>query len=225
MTGQRRPAIFLISFASTAMSLGRLSFLGAGVVGGVALSLAAPAGASPIVFFDSFNSNTPSFNSVPIGWIASDGTVDIISDFGACPAATPADSVPGGGCIIDLDGTTNDSGILKNNVSLTPGETYSLIYHLRGGLDQNSVTVTFDTSTASHTLPFGAPWQRFALPITASAANVAFSFENQGGDTLGIYLDNVSVVRGVPAEVPAPVPVAAAVVAWRTSRRLRQRFR
>ncbi|MFM7264543.1 MAG: hypothetical protein ACKOZW_02920 [Cyanobium sp.] len=202
------------------------SLYGLGAAGVLVLSLGSAAKADPVLFSDTFNANTPALNVDPLGWTVSDGTVDIITDFGSCPSAAPAEMVPGGGCIIDLDGSTGDSGLLSNSVSLDAAETYSLVYYLRGGLDDNKVTVQFGSSVTSLAITSGSSWARYVLANTPAAAGiVSFSFENQGGDNMGVYLDNVSVVKGVVADVPAPLPLAAAAAAWSTSRRIRQRLR
>jgi hypothetical protein len=66
-----------------------------------------------MIFFDNFDANNPGLN-VPSGWtIAKAGTVDLI---GVCKSNSPFfDNLPGNGCYVDLEGSTNSAGLLKSH--------------------------------------------------------------------------------------------------------------
>jgi len=165
-----------------------------------AVVFAAPASAAVTVFSDNFDSYSPlALNWTPplaSGWTVSSGTVDLIGIGG------PHDILPGNGNYIDLDGSTADSGVFANSVNLTGGVTYTLSFDLAGSQRGSTETanVNFGTATASFTLNSSDPLTAHSLNFTPSASGIySFSYENLGGDNIGLLLDNVSV-----SAVPEP---------------------
>ncbi|MBX3616635.1 PEP-CTERM sorting domain-containing protein [Nitrosomonas sp.] len=160
---------------------------------------AAPASAAVTIFSDNFDSYSPlTLNWTPpvaSGWTVSSGTVDLIgTGFN--------DILPGNGNYIDLDGSTSNSGVFANSVNLISGVTYTLSFDLAGSQrgSTETVDINFGTASTSVTLGGSAPLTAYDLSFTPSASGVyGFSFENLGGDNVGLLLDNVSV-----SAVPEP---------------------
>ncbi len=153
------------------------------------------------VFSDNFDSYTPTilnWNPPPAsGWSVTAGTVDLI---GAIPPAF--DLIPGNGNYIDLDGSSNNSGVFANSVILTGGTTYTLSFDLAGSHRGTTefVTVNFGTASTSFSPLSGDPFSIRTLNFTpGSSGTFNFSFENRGGDNVGALLDNVTVTA-----VPEP---------------------
>ena len=160
---------------------------------------AAPASAAVTIFSDNFDSYSPlALNWIPpvaSGWTVTDGTVDLIG-------AGFIDILPGNGNYIDLDGSTANSGVFANSVNLTGGVTYTLSFDLAGSQRGSTETanVNFGTATASFTLNSSDPLATYSLNFTPAASGAySFSYENLGGDNVGLLLDNVSV-----SAVPEP---------------------
>lgn len=160
---------------------------------------AAPASAAVTIFSDNFDSYSPlTLNWTPpvaSGWTVSGGTVDLIgTGFN--------DILPGNGNYIDLDGSTSNSGVFSNSVNLTGGVTYTLSFDLAGSQRASTETanINFGTAGTSVTLGGSAPLTGYDLSFTPAASGIySFSFENLGGDNVGLLLDNVSV-----SAVPEP---------------------
>lgn len=160
--------------------------------------------AASVVFEDNFNANVAALNGTPAGWSVTDGTVDIVG---------PGDRwgwlcAGSNNTCIDLDGSSNNAGILSKSISVTAGQTYTLSFDLAGNQRNHpipssvdDVTVTF--GSASQTLAgivSAAPWQTHSLSFTAATSgSVSLSFANAGGDNGGAVLDNVRVTA-----VPEP---------------------
>ena len=167
------------------------------VAGLLASSLAQ---AAPI-FNDDFDANGLGLNAVPTGWSVSGGTVDIIG------SPSFYDLIPGSGRYIDLDGSTGSAGLLSTSFSLAAGTTYLAEFDLAGNFrnsDAESVTVNFGTASLTASLPIETGWTAYALYFTPSASgSYSLSFQNAGGDNVGMLLDNVSI-----AAVPEPGTLA-----------------
>ena len=154
------------------------------------------------VFSDSFEANSLGLNVTPAGWTVTSGTVDVIG-----PGFF--DLIPGSGKYIDLDGSTNDAGILSRTLSLVGGTQYIASFDLAG----NHRSATLETVTgifgvglgnvsASFSLAQNVGWTTYSLVFTPTATdNYVLSFSNSGGDNIGMLLDNVKVVT---APVPEP---------------------
>ena len=166
------------------------------------LSAAQPATAT-VIFSDNFNAENGGAEFLNYGgfanWGVSDGTVDLIGNGGTF------DFYPGNGLYVDLDGSTGNSGILATNSFFGPG-SYVLSFNLAGSArgDSNTVIVRFggvDISGGGITLGSAAPFNPpFSLSFTAGAPG-QISFENLGGDNVGLILDNVELDQ---TAVPEP---------------------
>lgn len=162
-----------------------------------ALSAFTSGAQAAVLFSDNFDSNAIGLNTVPAGWSASNGTVDIIGN-------GFFDFYPGNGAYIDLDGSTNDPGELSRSFSLTGGVTYSANFTLGGSTrgDSNIVDVSFGNASQSFTLASSDPLALFTVGFTpATDGSYALTFANQGGDSLGAILLDVAIITNV---IPEP---------------------
>lgn len=152
-----------------------------------------------IVFSDDFNANGAlGLNDTPAGWTVTSGTVDVVGGAGGWGGLCAS----GGVVCIDLDGSTNQAGILSRSFAATAGTVYTATFDLagnqRGGSD--SLLVNFGTASQTFNLASNAAWNTYSLSFTATGnTNYDLSFHNAGGDNIGIVLDNVSVTA-----VPEP---------------------
>jgi hypothetical protein len=135
-------------------------------------------------------------------WTVSDGSVDLIAqgDFAPDPSEIMCDG--GVGKCVDLDGNTNNGGLLTSiSIALAPG-LYEFSYALSGTASSfsfggatapNVVDVAIGGFYAdSHTLNKGDPFQIFGGQFSvASATTVSITFEDPGGDNFGAMLDSV----------------------------------
>jgi hypothetical protein len=172
------------------------------------LILSAPAIQAAVVFSDNFNTENGGVGALNYGpftnWTVTGGTVDLIG-------TGFFDFYPGNGLYVDLDGSTNDPGLLTSSVfSLTAG-TYSLGFALGG-----STLVGSPTDTVQVDLNFGPYSESFTLLSTAPLTMVtrsiviggptsaSISFQNSGSDNMGAIVDNVSL-ESVPVPEPAGI--------------------
>ncbi len=157
------------------------------------------AGAQAAVYTDDFNADGLGLNAVPAGWSVANGTVDVIG-------TGFFDLVPGNGNYIDLDGSSNQAGVLSHLVTGVADGTYTVSFQLAGnqrGAGNDVVDVTFGGTTQTYTLADNAPLATYTLTTNVSGGSVGLSFYNHGGDNQGAILDNVSV-----SAVPEPAGVA-----------------
>lgn len=161
-----------------------------------------PQASGAVLYSDNFdNSAGTTSNQAPAGWTASNGTVDIIAHgFAGLPC------LGGAGECVDLDGSSNDAGVLTSNTvfNLTAGNTYVLTYYLAGNqrsFPADRVTVSFGGESVGHTLSSTVPYTQFSLTVTpgVNLTNQAIVFDHQGGDNVGLLLDGVML-----EEVPEP---------------------
>ena len=114
-----------------------------------AVVLAAAAGVSnaQTVFTESFDAAPLGSDVTPTGWTVTGGTVDVIG-----PGFF--DLLSGNGRYVDLDGSTNDAGVLEKTFALTAGVAYTASFDLAGSQRSNAETVdvVFGTAAASYTL-------------------------------------------------------------------------
>jgi hypothetical protein len=161
------------------------------------LGSALAAQANTTVFSDNFDANAPALNAAPSGWTVSNGTVDIIG------SGSGFDFLPGNGKYIDLDGSTNQPGLLAQSFVLTAGTAYTASFQLAGNQRNNtpeSVTVDFGSSSTTISLPMAAGFTTYTLGFTpTTTASYALRFLNTGNDNQGMLLDNISITA-----VPEP---------------------
>ena len=128
-------------------------------------------------------------------WTVEEGTVDLIAD----PNSWGIDCVGGTGKCVDLDGSTGNAGTLRSIAfTLNPG-TYTLSFDIsgnqRGSSDDTMLVTLGGFLNESFTLAATAPWQTIIRDITVSTQTTdSIIFNHDGGDNIGIILDNVSLV-------------------------------
>ena len=138
-------------------------------------------------------------------WNVRDGTVDLIDGKFL--------NAPSHHLIVDLDGTSNQAGILESRQSfeLVPG-VYRLQFDLAGtqrGQTDTATVALGNLFMESFTLPSDAPFETIARDISVTSPTSAMlSFHNQGGDNVGLLLDNVSLVA-----VPEPFSIGFTTLA------------
>jgi hypothetical protein len=142
-------------------------------------------------------------------WDVTEGSVDLIGN-------GFFDFIPPNQLYLDLDGTTGNAGKIesKTTFSFNPGEIIELEFDLAGSQrgDTNSVTVSLGSLFSDvFTLDSSDPFTTFTRSITVGAATSAkLIFDHQGGDNIGLLLDNVklSINRDTPpTSVPEPTSV------------------
>jgi len=160
-----------------------------------------------VIFSDNFNAENGGVGVLNFSafskWTVSDGTVDLIGQ------GTPYDFYPGNGLYVDLDGSTYNAGkMTSTSLSLAPGD-YELKFLLGGnarGAADDTVVVSVAVGLLvnnSFTLASNFPLSSFTLPFTVlSQTNGNIIFDHQGGDNIGIILDQVSLNSVSP--VPEP---------------------
>jgi hypothetical protein len=190
------------------------------IVASAALIQVSPA--DVVLLDDTFNSEhggigQGEYNSF-VNWNVRDGTVDLID---GKFLNSPSHSL-----IVDLDGTTNQAALLESRqaFALTPG-LYRLQFDLAGtqrGQTDTATVALGSLFTESFTLPSDAPFETITRDIIVSSPSSAMlSFHNQGGDNIGLLLDNVQLV-----EIPEPGSISLMILvtasAWPRSRRASQ---
>lgn len=146
------------------------------------------------IFSDDFNADTVGLNKTSFlgGWTVTDGTVDLV-DFVV-------------GRVIDLDGSSGDAGLFSKSLSLTAGVQYTASFALAGSQRGSSETalVSFGGSSDSFTLASSDGLGLRSLLFTPTVSgDYALSFANEGGDNVGLLLDDVTVTSTVAA-IPEP---------------------
>jgi PEP-CTERM motif len=188
-----------------------------------ALMAATPAAQAGVIFSDNFNlpltTSDTNFDSFT-DWSVGAGSVDYIASGGFSILC-----VGGSGGCVDLDGSTNNSGVMSSKVTfeLLAGETYFFSLDLSGsqvkevkGSAPNQVKFGFavaDFDTASDAPAFLAfspvtlhkndPFATYTVAYTpTSNVSTRLVISNNGGDNVGLILDNARL------EVPEPGTLA-----------------
>ncbi len=150
-----------------------------------------------IIFTENFESevlalNYNSFNQFNV----TNGTVDLIGN-------GFFDFYPAQGRYVDLDGSTNNAGVLATANSFAAG-TYTLNFLLGGSTrgDDNTVRVSLGDFVREITLASNAGLTNQGFTFTTRTAG-NLSFENFGGDNLGLILDNITVDGATPTQTAA----------------------
>lgn len=128
-------------------------------------------------------------------WTVTDGTVDLL----ATPNSWNLTCAGGVGKCVDLDGSNKTAGTLQSiALTLDPG-TYTLSFDISGN-QRNSAADSVQVSlggflTETFSLSANDPWQTIVRDITLTSKTTShLIFEHNGGDNIGIMLDNVSLV-------------------------------
>ena len=160
-----------------------------------------PTAKAEIVFTENFNSESLGLNYNSFSQFnVTNGTVDLIGN-------GFFDFYPSQGRYVDLDGSTNNAGLLATNNSFAAG-TYTLNFLLGGSTrgDTNTVRVSLGDYFHDITLASDAGLTNQSFTFTTTTAG-NLSFQNFGGDNVGLILDNITVDAAAPtqtAAVPEP---------------------
>jgi hypothetical protein len=186
----------LLSTLNIGNSLMKFKFL-AILVATTAISAGAQAGA---IFQDNFDSEGAAGVSALnytgfANWSVLNGTVDLVAD----PNTWGIDCVDGTGKCVDLDGSSGNAGTLNSNAFTLAAGTYSLIFDIsgnqRGGSADSMVVTLGGFLNETFALSASDPWETVIRSFTVMQTTSDFiSFNHNGGDNVGIMLDNVSVV-------------------------------
>ncbi|PTB99226.1 PEP-CTERM sorting domain-containing protein [Marinobacter sp. Z-F4-2] len=128
-------------------------------------------------------------------WTVTHGSVDLIST----PNPWSLSCAGGTGKCVDLDGSTGTAGTLQSiALTLDPG-TYTLSFDISGNQRNSasdSMVVSLDGFlTETFVLAANDPWQTIVRSITVTSQTTNhLTFNHNGGDNIGIMLDNVSLV-------------------------------
>lgn len=183
--------------------------LAAAAVGSLALAGSASAAT---IFTDDFVNAAYGANVTPAGWTTTDGTVEGLGPAffgGLCTSGGSADQY-----CVDLDGSTNDAGVMTRAFSLQGGTTYIASFDLAGSQrgDLNSITVTFGGASATYSLASADAFSTRTLSFTPTTNGAySLSFANAGGDNVGVLLDRVSIAAG---GVPEPATWAVMLLGF-----------
>ena len=160
--------------------------------------LASASGA--VVFFDNFNTENGGVGQLNYydfaNWTVARGSVDLIG-------TGYYDLLPGNGLYVDLDGSTNQAGILETKTTFGPGQ-YAVSFDLAGSQRDiyDTVTVSFGSLLQTITLGSSIPFTPYTYNVTLTApAQLVFNewpyYNNYnngvGGTDVGLWLDNVKV--------------------------------
>ncbi len=195
----------------------RLAVLGCAAIAGLAASQNSAQAA--VVFSDTFDGETLGLNYNSFAnWdvVPNTGTVDLIGAPGFF------DLYPGNGRYVDLDGSTNDAGVLETKASFAAG-SYVLSFELGGNRrfgSSDGVTVKLGNFTQSFTLNPLDPLSLIVLNVTTSIAG-KLSFENTGGDQAGAILDDVTLETAAVPEPSTLVLASMGLVIGMVARRRR----
>ena len=175
----------------------------------VLLALGSRANATTL-FFDDFNSENGGNGALNYTAFANftitSGTVDLCG--GAFCGLLPAST----GMYIDLDGSSNNAGLMTENGFALGAGDYALQFDLAGSHRNSTEIVTVKVfgglnanyATSTYTLFSNDPLTTMTMLFTLGAADtIKFSFDNFGGDNVGALLDNVRLSSVDPVPEPA----------------------
>ena len=168
-----------------------------------------------IIFSDDFEADTLGLNASLINWTVTAGSIDVIAS-----GTFSIDCAGNVGKCVDLDGTVEPkaAGTIETNSIPLPVGDYRLTFDLSGNqrpeLTQDSDSVTVSLGSVFDELFQKAPGDPFENIVrdfsvgAATSANLVFAHE--GGDNIGLVLDNVTLelLRAGPAGVPEPGTLA-----------------
>jgi hypothetical protein len=191
----------------------------------VAGAAVVPSQAATVIFSDDFDYDgtglSYALDRPPEGWsvIANSGTVDWLNNtnsFG--PGGTNLKCYGNTGGCVDLDGSTNNAGILTNGTyTLVQGTKYILTALVSGNqrnapsdslqfgfLDSAGVAIPGDGTQLIASIAANAGYTLLELSFTPGSTytDVKIFFAAGGGDNIGPILDNVSLAA-------VPLPAAA----------------
>ncbi len=145
--------------------------------------------------FDSENGGAAALNYTGFAnWSVSGGTVDLIGEGSAW------DYFNGYGLYVDLDGSTNQSGLLQSNsIWFDALGQYELTFDLAGNQRDGDEIVAVGSngglfSTQQYTLNANDAFSTRTIAFSANqSGNFNIFFQNAGGDNIGALLDNILI--------------------------------
>ena len=160
------------------------------------------------------------FDSIE-GWTSSDSTsIEIQRGVNGWVAAEGAQYV-------ELDSTSREGGHgIYQDVGTDIGAAYdlSVMFSARPGVLDNRLMVYWDGALIGEFFDSGSgkgntEWQRIDLEVVAAGDTSRLEFRNgDRGDSLGTFIDGVSLTRGVPAPGGVTLFALSAVVVIRRRR-------
>jgi len=190
------------------------------VCAALALSLAAASvQAAPLTYFeDDFSSygNTTVLDAPDSlfngNWVTTNGTVDFIgaNDMTYGNPGNNGLLCEANAACVDLDGSTSDSGQFSTGNTFADGY-YNVLFAISGSnrAGNDSLTISFGGVVTTISLMFDkATWS--GAPVFGGIFNsilvtspTVLSFQNDGGDNIGMILKYVRIERVAPVPVPA----------------------
>ncbi|SFR58461.1 PEP-CTERM protein-sorting domain-containing protein [Marinobacter daqiaonensis] len=168
-----------------------------GLVAGLLFTTGAHA---TVIFQDDFDSegapgaSVLNYNSFT-NWTVTDGSVDLLAD----PNSWGIGCAGGTGKCVDMDGSSGNAGTLNSNMFTLAAGTYALLFDISGN-QRNAPDDTMEVMLGgflneTFVLSASAPWQTIIRGFTVMEETTSYiSFNHNGGDNIGIILDNVAVV-------------------------------
>ena len=140
-------------------------------------------------------------------WTVSDGTVDVVANGGwgiACVGAT--------GKCVDLDGSNSNAGILSSTPLLLSAGNYTLSFDIsgnqRGGTADTMTMTVGGFVNESFNLAATDSWTTIVRDFTVLGEQAEYlTFFHDGGDNIGIMLDNVTL-NSVDASIDVAEPAS-----------------
>jgi hypothetical protein len=165
-----------------------------GPVGTEAPGAAPPCDAAGVLFSDDFQGETAQATTTNYAtwnkWDVTDGTVDLIGP-----------EYSGTTLAVDLDGSTANSGLFSLKPAFQPtqttGKLYTLTFAYRG--NGNTASVAFGEAPAELVTSPSDGWLSKSISYVATSTGpIALSFQDQGNDNGGVYLDDVVITESCP---------------------------
>lgn len=175
----------------------------------IAASVLSAGTQAAVIFQDTFDSEYGAVNASRLNytsfanWTVSDGTVDLIGT----PNGWGISCAGGTGKCVDMDGSTGNAGRLTSTALSLAAGTYTLSFDVsgnqRGGASDGMLLTLGGFLSESLALAYNAPWQTVTRTFTVgSTTTSSIIFNHNGGDNIGIILDNV-VLSSVDVAEPA----------------------
>ena len=132
-------------------------------------------------------------------WSVSNGTVDIV----ATNNPWNIECAGGAGKCVDLDGSNRNAGTLTSEALVLSAGSYTLSFDVsgnqRGGNSDSMLLTLGGFLSETFNLSPNDPWQTVSRNFTVGGPQTdSIIFNHDGGDNIGIMLDNVSLSARVP---------------------------
>lgn len=156
---------------------------------------------------------TGSFVNLPSipGWTDSSGCgIEVQNNVAGAPAE--------GAQFVELD--SNCSSTISQTLTTVPGATYTLqfLFSPRPGVVDNHVEVRWNGGVVADVSADGSAladtqWTTHSVLVAATGASTTLSFADRSiSDSLGTYIDGVSVTLAGPTGLPALTPLSSVLL-------------